>query len=1201
LAVRIGNRKLLLGVVASFVVVLSLGVGLAAATAPVVTVENASGVEYTAADVEGHVNPEGQSTSWRFQYATAADFSNAQNGPSGSTETSETVSGQLTGLQPGTTYHLRLLAENGDGQSEAVAASTFTTKTVTKPTPSEPQVSSITGNTAHFEATVNPNAPEENALLSQAAKDAYATHWWFTCEPSCSFSGPSEGDLEADNAPATVEADATGLSGNTEYTVVLHAQNASGAETAQAIFTTELIKPDVTRADLNGTEPGSTTFTLLGNVNPNGSRITDCHFVYGIGSASGNEVPCNPSSPAVYEVQNLDVYAASGEYRLTFDGEVTAELPFNASAAEIQEALEALPAIGHGNVSVSETRADPHRYLDPSALYSASEFGYKVTFVGDLTGQDLPPLGWKNGTDAVGAIFWEEHVPNSPEKSFGSPVYVGFGNFVLPPGNFRFKFESEETPPLSLTASASEVQKALEGLASIQPGQVSVEGGESEGSLGEEKFLSVGYTVTVGGGLTPEELDRLTVVPAPFIPGEIRIGTEHGSLHTSVPVTAGISGLSPNTEYRYKLVATSAAGTTEGPEISFRTLNAPQPATCPNAAIRAEQHSTSANCRGYEVVSPSDKNGADVTGEDNNVVASLDGNAAVFQSRGGFAGEVGSGEVGFTQYLSRRGPGGWTTNSLTPTPSPSSIQTLLGGNELFYFSNDLSKAVLYGYDLPQATDDIPNGTNLYRLDTGTGGLESVSLATQLDSPIGFNSFGNQDKWGASEDTGVVSFATNTRLLPEAPKGVTNAYEWDHGVLRLAGILPNGEIPAEGSTPPRYRGSVSSDGSRVLFLTPAEGQSRQLYMRRDHSDTVWVTEPEFGTPGEPKNVQLEWVSTDARQILFTTTTPLVAEDTNSAADLYLYTDGPDPESESNLKLISKLESIAPKTSFGPNAVLGATDNAQVIYFRGGALNSSNRIVRYEHGAVRVGPDNLDSKESSPMDFPGTSRVSPDGRFLAYHGEDEQLYLYDAQENTLACVSCRRDGAASDEVPDRPHTEGNGLRKEVTGLRPRFLTDDGRVFFSTASPLVSADTNGVVDTYVYDAATGERELISTGKGEDGEWFANASKSGNDVFFVTKQRLVGADHDQLVDLYDARVGGGFPEPPPTPTPCAGDNCRNPLSSQSGGASPATAGFSGRGNRHRKARHHRKHHKHHRNQKHRRKHHSKKHSSTQRSGGRG
>jgi len=114
-AVSTRRRKTIGALGAALTLALILGVALAGAAAPVLTIENAKNVEYTTADVKGTVNPEGQLTSWHFEYATQADFSDAKPGPSGETETAEPVSGSLSGLAPNTAYHLRLVAENADG------------------------------------------------------------------------------------------------------------------------------------------------------------------------------------------------------------------------------------------------------------------------------------------------------------------------------------------------------------------------------------------------------------------------------------------------------------------------------------------------------------------------------------------------------------------------------------------------------------------------------------------------------------------------------------------------------------------------------------------------------------------------------------------------------------------------------------------------------------------------------------------------------------------------------------------------------------------------------------------------------------------------------------------------------------------------------------------------------------------------------
>ncbi|MEX0973522.1 MAG: hypothetical protein WDZ46_09745, partial [Solirubrobacterales bacterium] len=127
-------------------------------------------------------------------------------------------------------------------------------------------------------------------------------------------------------------------------------------------------------------------------------------------------------------------------------------------------------------------------------------------------------------------------------------------------------------------------------------------------------------------------------------------------------------------------------------------------------------------------------------------------------------------------------------------------------------------------------------------------------------------------------------------------------------------------------------------------------------------------------------------------------------------------------------------------------------------------------------------------------------------------------------------------------------------EISGAHPASSSvsaDGRRLLFTTTAPLVLGDTNNDPDAYQWQEqgsgsctrSAGCLELISSGRAEDGAALAAASADGNDAFFLTARSLVGADPGS-VDLYDARVGGGFPEPPP-PIPCTGDSCQ-PLPSE-------------------------------------------------------
>jgi hypothetical protein len=138
------------------------------------------------------------------------------------------------------------------------------------------------------------------------------------------------------------------------------------------------------------------------------------------------------------------------------------------------------------------------------------------------------------------------------------------------------------------------------------------------------------------------------------------------------------------------------------------------------------------------------------------------------------------------------------------------------------------------------------------------------------------------------------------------------------------------------------------------------------------------------------------------------------------------------------------------------------------------------------------------------------------------------------------------------------------------QPRFLTDSGRLYFDTKDSLSLLDTNeGFQDVYQYepqgvgscDRQGGCVKMISAGhEATDSNFLAIDEGAGN-VFFTTRDRLVRADHDELVDLYDARVDGGIAEADAPPLPCQGEACQ-PQVGAPPRPTPATSAPAGDGN---------------------------------------
>ncbi len=88
---------------------------------------------------------------------------------------------------------------------------------------------------------------------------------------------------------------------------------------------------------------------------------------------------------------------------------------------------------------------------------------------------------------------------------------------------------------------------------------------------------------------------------------------------------------------------------------------------------------------------------------------------------------------------------------------------------------------------------------------------------------------------------------------------------------------------------------------------------------------------------------------------------------------------------------------------------------------------------------------------------------------------------------------------------------------------------------------------------------RRAEAKGLGDEGAVFLDASATGDDVFFTTRAQLVPEDKNEQIDVYDARVNGGFPT---AHTACSGTRLPGRPPAPPTFATPASVTFSGTGN---------------------------------------
>jgi hypothetical protein len=407
-------------------------------------------------------------------------------------------------------------------------------------------------------------------------------------------------------------------------------------------------------------------------------------------------------------------------------------------------------------------------------------------------------------------------------------------------------------------------------------------------------------------------------------------------------------------------------------------------------------------------------------------------------------------------------------------------------------------------------------------------------------------------------------------------------------------------------------NVVSDGSdghtRIFFTRPtnltgtapaASGFDGHVYMRVDGTRTVQLNASERTPPASFARVLFLNASADGTRAFFSTQSNLINGIAGGANKLYMY-DATKPQSApDNLTLISADSEPADGTgAVTSRSIVGVSDDGRSVYFMalgqlipGVPLAPSEPGLYLWHDGVTsfVGrvPTGTAQNEiiHGGTDYVGNqrqARVTPDGRHVLFssitgagllgydHGTCSthlgigcrQLYVYSADTRRLSCASCKPSGGPADSMATTVVRAFSG-GTQTAGHETTALAQDGsRAFFSTADALVPEDTNGRVDAYEYDVASGAAHLLSSGTAASDSWFMDASADGSDAFFLTRERLVGWDVDEAYDLYDARVGGGFPEPVAPPAPCAGDACQGAAAAPPVPLAGVTGAFRGVGN---------------------------------------
>lgn len=615
---------------------------------------------------------------------------------------------------------------------------------------------------------------------------------------------------------------------------------------------------------------------------------------------------------------------------------------------------------------------------------------------------------------------------------------------------------------------------------------------------------------------------------------------------------------------------------------------------CPNAVLRSGPSSRLPDCRAYEMVTPPYKEGFPVY----EVGFAEDGEHALGESFGVFSGSENS-EVGGVgalgdealvsggSYLFTRESSGWATTAITPPAweFPSSLPFDQGD-----LSSDLTTslwvATTPAQEAAAASENVSLATmaSIY-LRKSNGPVETVgSLLPPSIDPHEVNApLGRYYKpEGASDgDFSHVFYSMSNQRWPgdATQLGAESLYEYvgtGNDAPFLVGVNGGAGSADLISTCGTGFEGASESGAEVLFAALPCGSSpavRELYERiggeEPGAHTVAISEPSkedcaacdtepalrqaasvvtfqegFGV-GVKGPRKASGLSNDGQRVFFTTSQPLLGDDTSK--NLYEY----DAQGEAGrrvLQISSGDSTVSNPTADFENVVSISPDGSHIYFFASGVLT---KIPNDFGQQAEAGQSNLYLYQRDAQ-YPngriafvlsgGTaevSTVSQNGRYMAFSSrlhftpddlsDTSQEFEYDSETGGFVRISIGQNGFNED-----------GNTGTVTHAT---VVDDGAAFFESANPLVPQATNGLTNIYEYRA--GNVNLISDGQEPRAAsaLLGYVSPSGRDVFFDTFEQLVPKDGDNQEDIYDARAGGGFSEPSPSPQ-CVGDACQGPLS---------------------------------------------------------
>jgi hypothetical protein len=577
-----------------------------------------------------------------------------------------------------------------------------------------------------------------------------------------------------------------------------------------------------------------------------------------------------------------------------------------------------------------------------------------------------------------------------------------------------------------------------------------------------------------------------------------------GAGTSPVPVSAAIAGLSANTTYHWRLLASDANGTATGADHTFiYATEGPAAGPCPNQGLREANNSTALpDCRAYELVTPAQKNGALIgalfVGQTLPRIAA-DGSDLIASSIQCFAGAgscTASRSTEGQPFEFARTASGWVPAPYAPPASR------FRASSRYSFDPDAHTAL---FGVPNAA----GGSDFYARQADGSFLDIGPVGEGTVSP-GQIASGNFNGPASTADLSHVVYSTTVPVWPYEPEKRENetAYEYvgtENPRPLLVGVsggpgstalLSDCGTPSPsiaGGSPHTAYNRISADGRTVFFTarhsttcTDNQPPVNELFARVDgelpDAHTVAISEPNALSPAPPDDActsaeceadttteanfrdgEFEGASADGSRVFFTSTQQLT-----------------DEGSEDPYKTDSAFSAVV--TGCAKTTGPGGCN----LYLYDFSESEGRRLIDLSAGAKATGGPRV---QGAVAISPGGTHVyfvakgvltevpNAQGQSAAEGAENLYLYERDASQPGGRLVFVATLASADSLVWTGGATSGAGQ-----GIGIANVTPDGRYLVFPSHRGLTADAapgEGAAQVYRYDAVTEQLTRVSIGR--------------------------------------------------------------------------------------------------------------------------